>query len=537
MKRRSLLKAAGALAVPATTGLTLGAPSIAAAQSSRVLKFVPQSDLAVLDPMWTTAYVTRNHGAMVFDTLYGQTGPASNFKVTPQMVAGHTIDNDGKLWKLTLRDGLKFHDGTPVLAKDCVASIKRWGVRDAFGQALLSRTDELSAPDDKTIQFKLKKPFPLLPDALGKSAVSICAIMPERLAKTDPFTQVSEMVGSGPFKFVAKERVPGSLLVYEKFGDYVPVPTGKAEWMSGPKVVHYDRVEWHVISEAATAANALKSGEVDWWEQPTADLLPMLKADKNLRAYVQDPTGYIATMRPNHLLPPFDNPAIRRALLGAIDQTEAMTAVNGDDTSLWKVPLGVFPSTSPLANDTDMGLLTSKRDYAAVKKALAEAGYKGEKVALMAASDFPILKAMADVAQDFLVKSGMNVDYQSTDWGTVVQRRAKKDPVDKGGWNVFCTGFGALDVATPAGFLALRGNGPNAWFGWPTSPKIEEMRDAWFDAPDLASQKKIASDIQHQFFQDVPYWPLGVYYSPTAYNKKLTGVLDGFAMFWNVKPA
>ena len=529
MQRRTLLKAAAAGA--------LAAPRIGRADATRLLKFIPQSDLAVLDPIWTTAYVTRNHGAMVFDTLYGQTGPANGFKVTPQMVAGHTVDDDGKLWKLTLRDGLKFHDGTPVLARDCVASIQRWGKRDAFGQALLQRTAELSAPDDKTIQFRLNKPFALLPDALGKSAVAICAIMPERLAKTDPFTQVTEMVGSGPFRFNARERVPGSLVVYERFADYVPSPTGTADWMAGPKVVNFDRVEWHVISEPATAASALQSGEVDWWENPTADLLPLLKRHNDLHVEVQDPTGYIAIMRPNALQPPFDNPAIRRALLGAIDQTEAMTAVNGDDTSLWKVPLGVFPPASPMANDTDMGLITGRRDYAAVKQALQVAGYKGEKVALMAASDFPILKAMADVANDFMTKSGVNVDYQSTDWGTIVQRRAKKDPPDKGGWNVFCTGFGGLDTFNPAGFLGIRGNGANAWFGWPTSPKLEELRDAWFDAPDQAAQKSICSQIQHQAFIDVPYWPLGLYYQPTAYSTKLTGVLNGFVMFWNVKRA
>ncbi len=535
MQRRSLLKAAAIGAMGAPAGLA--APCIARAEATRLLKFIPQSDLAVLDPIWTTAYVTRNHAAMIFDTLYGQTGPANGFKVTPQMVAGHTVEQDGKLWKLTLRPGLKFHDGTPVLARDCVASIQRWGKRDAFGQALLQRTAELSAPDDKTIQFRLNKPFPLLPDALGKSAVAICAIMPERLAKTDAFTQVTEMVGSGPYRFVPGERVPGSLIVYERFADYVPCPTGTTEWMAGPKIVNFDRVEWHVISEPATAASALQSGEVDWWENPTADLLPLLQKHKDLKVEVQDPTGYIAIMRPNALQPPFDNAAIRRALLGAIDQTEAMTAVNGDDTSLWKVPLGVFPPASPLANDTNIGLITGKRDYDRVKQALKDAGYNGEKVVLMGATDFPILKAMADVAYDFMQKSGMNVDYQSTDWGTIVQRRAKKDPPDKGGWNVFCTGFGGLDSFTPAGFLAIRGNGPNAWFGWPTSPKLEELRDAWFDAPDLAAQKSICDQIQHQVFTDVPYWPLGLYYQPTAYSTKLTGVLNGFVMFWNVKRA
>ena len=240
-----------------------------------MLRFIPQSDLTVLDPVWTTAYVTRNHGFAVFDTLYGLDG---RFRAQPQMVAGAVRSAEGTEWRLGLRPGLKFHDGTPVLARDCVASIKRWGVRDAFGQALLAATDELSAPDDATILFRLKRPFPLLPDALGKSATSMCPIMPERLALTDPYTAITEMVGSGPFRFVADERVVGARVVYERFARYVPRPGGgAADWTAGPKTALVDRVEWHVIPDPGIAAAALQAGEADWWEQPLPDLYPVLR--------------------------------------------------------------------------------------------------------------------------------------------------------------------------------------------------------------------------------------------------------------------
>ena len=245
-----------------------------------MLKFIPQSDLAILDPVWTTAYVTRNHGYMVFDTLYGQTGQEDGFKATPQMVAGHVVENDGKTWKLTLRDGLLFHNGEKVLASDCVASIKRWGARDAFGQALMARTDELSAPDDKTIVFRLKQPFALLPDALGHGASNMCAMMPKHIAETDPFKQFTEVVGSGPFRFKADERVQGSLFVYERFDKYKPREDGEASFTAGPKIVHFDRVEWHVQPDYATKAAAMQAGEMDWWENPPADLLPLLKKAK-----------------------------------------------------------------------------------------------------------------------------------------------------------------------------------------------------------------------------------------------------------------
>lgn len=290
LNRRRFMAVSGAAA--------LATPALAQGSASRVLKFIPQADLTVLDPVWTTAYVTRNHGLAVFDTLYGVD---AHFKAQPQMVAGHVVENEGKEWRLTLRPGLKFHDGTPVLARDCVASIARWGKRDAMGQTLMGYTDELSALDDTTIKFRLKKPFTLLPDALGKVGSSICAIMPERLAKTDPFTQVTEMVGSGPFRFKADERVVGARVVYEKFADYVPREGGEPQWTSGPKRVFVDRVEWTVIPDQATAASAMQTGEMDWWEQPPADLVPTLAG---LKTIINDPTGLIGTLRMNQLLPP-----------------------------------------------------------------------------------------------------------------------------------------------------------------------------------------------------------------------------------------
>ena len=510
MQRRAFLAGSAA---------TLALSAIARAQGSRVLKFIPQADLTVLDPVWTTAYVTRNHAFMVFDTLYGQD---SHYKASPQMVAGHVVGNDGKLWKLTLREGLTWHDGERVLARDCVASIQRWGKRDAFGQALLAATDELSAPDDKTIQFRLKKPFPLLPDALGKSPSPMCAMMPERLAKTDAFTQVTEMVGSGPYRFLPKERVPGARAVYERFVDYVPRPDGTPDWTAGPKIVNFDRVEWTTIPDAATASSAMQSGEQDWWDYATADLLPLLRRAKNLKVTVQDPSGQCAIMRFNFLQPPFDNAAIRRALLGAVNQADFMTAVASDDTSMWHVPSGFFCPGTPMASDAGMAVLSGPRDYARVKADLA-------------AADFPVLKAMSDVCADMLQKAGLNVDYQALDWGTVNQRRVKKDPVEQGGWSCFCTAWAGTDMINPAGELALRTNGANAWIGWPENARIEALREAWFDAPDLAAQQKIAHDIQAEAFQFVPYLPLGQYLQATAYSTKLSGVLNGFALFWNVR--
>jgi peptide/nickel transport system substrate-binding protein len=279
MRRRSFL---------AATAASLALPAAVRAQTATTLRFIPQIDLAYLDPLWTPAYVSRNHGYLVFDTLYGQDGA---FNISPQMLEGHVIENDGRLWKLTLRDGLLWHDGERVLARDCVASIRRWTKRDAFGDALITATDELSAPDDRTIQFRLKKPFPLLPTALGKSPSLMCAMMPERLASTDPFKQITEVVGSGPYRFVANERISGACNVYQRFDKYQPRGSGTPDWTAGPKVTHFERVEWTTIPGAATKAAALQNNEQDWWENPTSELLPLLGKDPHINVRVLDPNG------------------------------------------------------------------------------------------------------------------------------------------------------------------------------------------------------------------------------------------------------
>ncbi|WP_137177897.1 ABC transporter substrate-binding protein [Roseomonas sp. AR75] len=531
MLRRHLLAGAGA----ALGAGALGAPALGqgTAGAARVLKFIPQADLAVLDPIVTTAYVTRNHGYLVWDTLYGLDG---DYKPQPQMVERHTVEDDGKRVTMRLRAGLKFHDDTPVRAADAVASIRRWAVRDALGQVLMSVTDELAAPDDRTIVFRLKRAFPLMFDALGKPSSPVCFIMPERLASQDanrPLT--GDIVGSGPFRFVANERVPGARVVYTRFEGYVPRAEGTPSWTAGPKKANFDRIEWHVTPDVATAAAALQNGEMDWWEQPTGDLQPVLRRNRNISLEIPDPTGLMAIARFNHLHAPFDKPAVRRALLGAVNQADFMTAVIGTDRSLWREEIGYFPPGTPFASDVGLNALTSDRDMEKVKRDLAAAGYNGEKVVLMAASDFPSLNALAQVSNDMLKKAGMNVEFVNTDWGTVVQRRASKEPPERGGWSMFCTFWAGLDMFNPGVHQSLRGNGERAWFGWPTIPRIEELRQAWFDAPNLEAQQQICRQIQEVAFDQVPYLPLGQYFQATAYRRNLTGVLKGLPLFWNVQ--
>jgi hypothetical protein len=320
MKRRRFLTGAAATA--------LAVPAVHAAGDPKLLKFIPQADIALLDPHFAPALVTRNHAYMVYDTLYGVDDAT---RPRPQMAAGHVIEDDGKTWKITLREGLRFHDGQKVLARDAVASLQRWAKRDVFAISAFAQVDELSAISDTVLQFRLRRPFRLLADLLGKPNPFAPVIMPERLALTEPGQQVKEIIGSGPYRFVMSERVPGSLAVYRRNPEYVPRTDGPPSGTAGPKIAHFEGVEWHTIPDPGTAAGALQSGEMDWWEQATSDLLPLLRKSPDLIVDVIDMLGYYAVLRFNHLHPPFDNAGIRRALLGAFSQVDMMTAVAGDN--------------------------------------------------------------------------------------------------------------------------------------------------------------------------------------------------------------
>ncbi|MBB4301422.1 peptide/nickel transport system substrate-binding protein [Rhodobium orientis] len=526
MHRRNFLKG-----VAAGSAAALFSPRLSLAAESRVLKFVPSADVTVVDPVWTTAYVTRNHGYMVFDTLYGYD---DNFQIRPQMVAGHEIGKDGLEWRLTLRDGLKFHDGEPVLARDVVASIRRWADRDVFGKDLMAATDELSAASDKVVVFRLKRPFALLPAALGKMTSRMPCIMPERLAMTPPSEQVTEVIGSGPFRFVADERVQGALTVYEKFEDYVPREGSAVGRTGGPKVANVDRVEWHVMPDAATASGALQAGEVDWVESPLPDLLPLLRSQDGIEVKLLDTSGTIGSMRLNHLHPPFDNPAIRRAVLSVIDQKNFMQAVAGEDPSMWRAGVGVFTPESPMASDAGMEVLNGPRDFEAGKAAIAEAGYNGEPVVLLAPSDYAALRAEAEVGADTLNRLGLNVDYQSLDWGTIQQRRRSREPLDKGGWSCLYTGINGLEAWDPSSHQNSRGLGDAGQYGWPVSDELEAARKAWLEAPDLAGQKAACERIQLGVFDVVPYIPLGLHYAPAAFRSTVSNIPYGFAQFYGV---
>jgi peptide/nickel transport system substrate-binding protein len=525
MKRRVLLQASAAIA----TGLS--APRLALSQRAQPLKFIPHADLAVLDPLGSLAIVTRNHALMVFDTLFGLD---TSFRPQPQMLEGASVEDEGRLWKLVLRDGLRFHDGEPVRARDVVASLRRWARMDNYGQTLFAAMDELSAQDDRTVVFRMKQSFPRLPNALSKLTVIAPVIMPERLAQTDP-GKLSEIIGSGPFRFRQDEFVSGSRAVYERFTGYKPRESGALSLTAGPKVAKLDRVEWHIIPDGGAASSALLAGEVDWWDVAIPDMLPRFRRSPEVLAGPADLSGTIGCLYINHLHPPFNNPAIRRALLGAISQEDFMTAVMGTDRSLWRAGVGIFCPGTPLANDAGLEVITGPRDLDRTKRELQAAGYRGEKVIVLQPADLAPLATIAEVTADLLRRLGMTVELQASDWATVLQRRTKKDLPEQGGWNLCPNSAPGLQTVDPAVHFWIRGNGLAAPVGWTTSPRLEELRSSWFGATSSEAEGQIAREIQLQAWQDVPYLPAGQFSQQTAYRRNIRREVTELPVFWNVE--
>jgi peptide/nickel transport system substrate-binding protein len=529
MDRRAFLKSfAGAGTVAAAGGLAT--PAISQHAASRTVRFVPHADLANFDPIWTTAYIARNAGLLVWDTLYGVD---AGLRVQRQMVEAEEVSGDGLTWTFRLRPHLKFHDGEQVTAMDAVASINRWAARDTLGQMIKLIEQELVAIDDRTFRWVLKQPYPRMLLALGKVTPPCCFVMPARVAATDPFKQINEYVGSGPMRFVRSDWVPGAHSAFERFADYVPRPE-EASWMAGGKRIAADRIEWITMPDPATVAAALQAREIDWWEIPLPDLVPMLRKNRNVVVDIQDRFGNIGILSINHLFPPFNDARARRAILTALSQEEYMRAFVGDDANLWKPQPGYFTPGSPLYTEQGGDVLTGPRKLDAAKRLLGESGYAGEPIVCMAAQDLPHHKAWGDVTADLLKRLGMKVDFTAVDWGTVVARRSQKNAPAKGGWHIYHTSIYGVDWVFPTSPF-IQANGNSVADGWAKSPKVEAETAAWFNANTLEDERSAARRLNEAALNDVVVAPLGWYLRHFAWTKELAGVTQGpLPFFWGV---
>jgi peptide/nickel transport system substrate-binding protein len=500
----------------------------AAAQS--VLKVVPHADLRNIDPIWTTAYITRNHGYLVFDTLFALD---ETLEVQPQMAEGHEVSEDGLTYTITLREGLTFHDGEPVTAEDAVASIKRWGARDGMGQKLMRVVDSMEAVDERTFEINLSEPYGLVLDSLGKISSNVPFIMPKRLAETDPNAQIEEVIGSGPFRFVEEEWQPGNQVVYEKFEDYVPRDE-PASYAAGGKVANVDRVEWRYIPDASTATQALLAGEVDYYEQPPVDLLPMIQSDPSITVETVDPLGTQGVIRFNFKYPPFDDAKARQAAMWAVEQSDYMYAIVGNPEYFEPFCGAYFMCGGPFETEVGAEPLREK-DLEKARQLLEESGYDGREVVILDPTDVPVAHGQALVTAQALREIGMNVRLAAMDWATMTSRRAVRDAPEEGGWNIFPTWWLAVDQLNPITNISVAASGDDAWFGWPENERIEELRNAFAQATDPEEQKRIVEELQAELYDFVPYIPTGQFYLPTAYRETVNDVLEApVPFFWNV---
>jgi peptide/nickel transport system substrate-binding protein len=504
-----------------------GAPPAGAQDDT--LRVVMHSDLKIVDPIWTTAYISRNYGYMVYDTLFAMD---EHLNVQPQMVDSYQISDDNLTYTFTLRDGLLWHDGAPVTAEDAIASIERWGQKDSMGQLLMSFVDSMKAVDDKTFEMQLKEPYGLVLLSLAKPSSNVPFMMPKRIAKTPASEQISEYVGSGPFVFERDEWEPGNKAVFTKFADYKP-RNEPPSWAAGGKVAKVDRVEWIWIPDHQTAVNALINGEIDLMEEPPHDLLPVLEADENIALFDYNPLGNQYMFRMNWLHPPFDNQKIRQAAIAALNQEDFLRAVIGDPR-YYKACPAMFICDTPFATDAGADMLVESH-FDRSKQLLEEAGYDGTPVTLMHSTDLQVLTNLAPVAKQLLEKGGFTVDMQSMDWQTLVSRRAKKEPPSEGGWNAFLTSWVAADVLNPVSTAGLNASCDKAWFGWPCDQELEKMRLAFATETDPAKQTQLAHQIQARALEVGTHAYVGQWYQPFAHRKNVTGLLEGPApFFWNV---
>jgi peptide/nickel transport system substrate-binding protein len=514
------------VAAASVAGLLGAAPA-----EAQTLKVVMHSDVKILDPIWTTAYIQRNHGYMVWDTLFAMD---EKFDVKPQMVDKYDVSADQLTWTFTLRDGLEWHDGKPVLPEDCIASIKRWAARDSMGQKMMGSVTDFEVVDAKTFKMKMKEPYGLVLQSLGKPSSNVPFMMPKRVAETDPMQQikVEDVIGSGPFIFKADEWKPGEKTVYVKNTKYKPraePPSG----LAGGKVVKLDRVEWIWIPDAQTQIAALQNGEIDMIEAPGHDLLPLLAADKNINLLNSNPTGNQYTFRFNSTAKPFDNPKIRHAVFVAFAQEEFLKATIGDP-QWFKVCKAPFVCGTPLATDAGMADVLNG-NAAKAKQELAEAGYDGTPIVLMQSTDLQVLTNLAPVAKAQMERAGFKVDLVPMDWQTLVARRTKKEAPDKGGWHAFLTSWVAADILNPvmAGFF--NASCDKAMFGWPCDETIEKFRDQFAKETDPAKQKEIVENLQKYWVDHPTHINVGQWYAPLARRNNVEGNLIAPApVFWNV---
>jgi peptide/nickel transport system substrate-binding protein len=530
--RREILKGSAAAA-----GL-IAAPSIVMGQAAptraRTLRAVMHGDLASFDPIWTTANMASYHGALIYDTLFGID---SNYVARPQMVQSFNLSDDRRTYTFVLRDGLRFSSGEAVTSKDCIASIRRWAARDGGGQHMMRRVADMVAVDDKTFRIVLREPYALLIDWLGKASTNVCYIMREREAATDPQQQITEYIGSGPYIMNRTESRQGARYVYDRNPNYVP-RSEPPSFMAGGKVAKMDRIILENMADPQTQVAALQAGEIDFIEWPSLDLYDTLAGDRNIKIEVLNQSGSMGWARINHLHAPFNNVLARRALLYLTHPTEIMKATFGNER-FYRACGSIFACNTAMENDANTDWFKAGQNIERARQLFREAGYDGRPVVLLSASNVQHMTNAGLLYQQWLRAAGVNVELVSSDWGGVVARRAVRNPPDQGGWNIFFTSASGNAYSNPVSLAGHSSTGANAWFGWPTDERNEQLRDAWAAAATLDERKAVARQMQENAWNYVPHVHYGQWVQPSAMRANLRGLIGmpELVPFWNVERA
>jgi peptide/nickel transport system substrate-binding protein len=527
---RSLWSLGSVIASAVLIAMLVAGPGDATAAQDKTLRVVVHADLRVLDTNMTPAYITQRHGYLIYDTLFALD---SHFVPQPQMVDKYTVSSDGLIYTFTLRSGLKWHDGQPVRAADCVASLKRWMSHDAMGQKLDDFTNRIESVDERTFRLVLKRPYALVIDTFAK-VLTPPFMLPERVANTPHDKQITDYTGSGPFIFKKDEWQPGIKVVYVRNPNYVP-RNEPPDSLAGGKIAKVDRVEWLYLPDSNTALSALLAGEIDYFEMPPLDFIESLQKNPDITVLNVDNLGMQGMIIPNSTQPPFNNYKARQALLHLVNQEEFLRAVAGNPKLYLKFCGSYFMCGS--ANGSEVGSEPQReRSLEKAKQLLKEAGYNGEKIVLLQPTDRPQYKAVMTVLSQSLRRAGLNVDVQAMDWSTLAMRRTKKDPIDKGGWNLFpATQMGA-DVMTPIGNVWFTSKCEKANIGWACDPDLEKDIDTWARERDRDKRRTLLDQVQKRAFVSVPYVIFGQFFQPVAFRSSLKGVLvSGTPVYWNIE--
>ncbi|MFC0810318.1 ABC transporter substrate-binding protein [Ensifer sp. P24N7] len=525
------------------TGLAAGAavsiPSVLRAQTAstdaQTIRMVMSGDLSIFDPIFTTADITAAHALAIYDTLFALD---SKLTAQPQMVGKWGVSEDRKTYTFELRDGLGWHDGTPVTAADCVASIRRWGQADGGGQLLMERAQDISKKDDKSFTIVLKQPLGLLIDLLATIAGTSPFIMREKDADRPATEQVTTNIGSGPFKFNHALAKPGASFTYDRNEEYAPRKE-PSDGFAGGKVVKVDRVIWDNIADQQTALGALHAGEIDFVYGPPRDLHSAIESDPNLALQVLNKGGVNMCLRMNHLQKPFDNVKARQAMLHLIDQ-EAFLRVTSPDAKYGHTVTSIFGGDTLYTNDENTGWFKKGGDPDKAKQLLKEAGYAGEKVVVLQAINIASFNTASQLLAAEMRKIGVNAELAPSDWGGLVTRRANKGPVANGGWNIFITDDSDFALSDPIGAVFLNASGDKAWYGWPKNDEYEALRAKWANVKTLEERKALARKMQRIWWDFVGDVRLGRTVEPIARRKALTGLIEmpsSVVAMWNMQKA